>query len=197
MKIITSFILSFVCISCFSQSISTDRMETDGRHQLMTSTKDYSIGGNTYSIGMKIYEDTYTTDWLLLVSSFNCITDDTVILFKLNNGQTIVLPVNNVHTGPIQSSGYVYNIGNIGVVSPGSSKTYYSSVYELYQEDLDSIEVHGIAKMRIGNDIVYNDKEWKNNSLGKYISKCRTVIQKRRQKQSTRAKKRGSVFDDF
>ena len=110
---------------------------------------------------------------MLLVSSFNTIPENTVILLKLYDGQVIELPVNNVHTGDVTLPGYVYNIGKIGYVSPSSSATYYSSVYVISSADLIRIETHGIEKIRIGNSIQFVDKEWSNNSLGKYLTKCR------------------------
>ena len=172
-------LLVFLCVLCtvttYAQSISVDRIESDGRHQIMTSTKDYKIGGIKYSFGLKIYEDRYDTDWLLLVSSFNTIPDNTIILMKLKNGDVIELPVNNVHTGDITLPGYVYNIGKIGYVSPSSSATYY----------------------RIGNNLQFVDKEWSNNALGKYLTKCRKKILERLEKSKKKNKKSQSFYEDF
>lgn len=194
-------IITFLCLisglSVSAQSISVDRMESDEKHQIMTSTKDFKIGGIKYSIGLKIYEDKYNTDWLLLVSSFNTIPDNTVILLKLYDGQVIELPVNNVHTGDITLPGYVYNIGKIGYVSPSSSATYYSSVYVISPADLIRIETHGIEKIRIGNSIQFVDKEWSNNSLGKYLTKCRKKILERLEKSKNISKEARSFYDDF
>ncbi|MBR5170433.1 MAG: hypothetical protein IKW85_07685 [Muribaculaceae bacterium] len=181
----------------YAQSISVDRIETNGKHQIMTSTKDYKIGGIKYSFGLKIYEDRYDTDWLLLVSSFNTIPDNTIILMKLNNGDIIELPVNNVHTGDVTLPGYVYNIGKIGYVSPSSSATYYSSVYVISPADLTRIETYGIEKIRIGNSIQFVDKKWSNNSLGKYLTKCRKKILERLEKSQNKNKESRSFYDDF
>lgn len=194
------FLIIFLCLiwglSVDAQSISVDRIESDGRHQIMTSTKDYKIGGIKYSFGLKIYEDRCDTDWLLLVGSFNTIPDNTIILLKLKNGDVIELPVNNVHTGDITLPGYVYNIGRIGYLSPSSSATYYSSVYVISPADLIRIETHGIEKIRIGNSIQFVDKEWSNNSLGKYLTKCRKKILERLEK-SKKSKESRSFYDDF
>lgn len=194
-------IITFLCLisglSVSAQSISVDRMESNGKHQIMTSTKDYKIGGIKYSFGLKIYEDRYDTDWLLLVSSFNTIPDNTIILMKLKNGDVIELPVNNVHTGDITLPSYVYNIGKIGYVSPSSSATYYSSVYVISSADLIRIETHGIEKIRIGNSIQFVDKEWSNNSLGKYLTKCRKKILERLEKSRNKNKESRSFYDGF
>ncbi len=194
-------LIIFLCLiwglSVDAQSISVDRIESDGRHQIMTSTKDYKIGGIKYSFGLKIYEDRYDTNWLLLVSSFNTIPDNTIILMKLKDGDIIELPVNNVHTGDITLPGYVYNIGKIGYVSPSSSATYYSSVYVISPADLIRIETHGIEKIRIGNSVQFVDKEWSNNALGKYLTKCRKKILERLEKSKNKNKESRSFYDDF
>ena len=197
MKPVLAFLFILCALPIKAQSISVDRIESDGRHQIMTTTKDYKIGGIKYSFSLKIYEDRYDTDWLLLVSSFNTIPDNTIILMKLKNGDVIELPVNNVHTGDITIPGHVYNIGNIGYVNPSSSATYYSSVYVISPADLIRIETHGIEKLRIGNDIQFVDKEWSNNSLGKYLTKCRKKILERLEKSKTKSNESRSFYDDF
>jgi len=163
----------------------------------MTSTKDYKIEGIKYSIGLKIYEDRYDIDWLLLVSSFNPIPDNTVILLKLRDGQVIELPVNNVHIGDVTSPSYVLNIGSVGYVTPSTSAKYYSSVYVISPADLIRIENHGIEKIRIGNNIQFVDKEWSDNSLGKYLTKCRKKILERLEKSKNKSKESRSFYDDF
>ena len=45
------FILSFIficAINLFAQKISVDRIESDGKHQIMTSSKSYSVQGTNY-----------------------------------------------------------------------------------------------------------------------------------------------------
>ena len=196
-------LLVILCILCsiltptYAQSISVDRIESDGRHQIMTSTKDYKIGGIKYSFGLKIYEDRYNINWLLLVSSFHPITDNTIILLKLKDGQVIELPVNNVHIGDITSPNYIYNIGSIGYVYPSISAKYYSSVYVISPADLIKIENYGIEKIRIGNTLQFVDKEWSNNSLGKYLTKCRKKILKRLEESKSRTAEQHSIYDDF
>jgi len=194
-------IFTFLCLISglfiSAQSISVDRIESDGKHQIMTSTKDYKIEGIKYSIGLKIYEDRYDIDWLLLVSSFNPIPDNTVILLKLRDGQVIELPVNNVHIGDVTSPSYVLNIGSVGYVTPSTSAKYYSSVYVISPADLIRIENHGIEKIRIGNNIQFVDKEWSDNSLGKYLTKCRKKILERLEKSKNKSKESRSFYDDF
>ena len=162
-------ILCFLCtVITYAQSISVDRIESDGRHQIMTSTKGFKIGGEKYEFGLKIYEDGHDIDWLLIVGSFNPIPDNTIILIKLYNEEIIELSANNVHTGDVTtSSGYILNVGKVGYISPSTSSTYYSSVYVITPEDLARIDDYGIEKIRIGTDLKFVDEKWLYNQLGK------------------------------
>ena len=191
----------FFCILCAfitnAQSISVDRIESDGKHQIMTSTKGYKIGGIKYEFGLKIYEDGYNEDWLLLVSSFNPIPENTTILLKLYNEDVIELSANNVHTGDITSQGYVYNIGRIGYINPSTTSTYYSSVFVLSPEELTRIDDYGIQKIRIGTDLKFSDKEWLYNQLGSYLSKCKKKILKRLDKTKSKKIDQRTIYDDF
>ena len=192
-------ILCFLCtVITYAQSISVDRIESDGRHQIMTSTKGFKIGGEKYEFGLKIYEDGHDIDWLLIVGSFNPIPDNTIILIKLYNEEIIELSANNVHTGDVTtSSGYILNVGKVGYISPSTSSTYYSSVYVITPEDLARIDDYGIEKIRIGTDLKFVDEKWLYNQLGKYLSKCRNKIMKRLEKNKSKAIEQRSIYDDF
>lgn len=191
-----------LCILCTvqvkAQSIEVDRIESDGWHQIMTSTKGFKIGGEKYDFGLKIFEDGHDIDWLLLVGSFNPIPENTIILIKLCNDEIIELSANNVHSGDVTtSSGYIYNIGKIGLVNPSTSSTYYSSVFAISHDDLIRIDNYGIEKIRIGTDLKYVDKKWLYNPLGEYLSKCRNKIMKRLEKNKSKAIEQRSIYDDF
>ena len=48
-------ILLLVCaVPSFAQEVSVDRIEEDGRHQIMTEGKNFNIGGVRYNICMKV-----------------------------------------------------------------------------------------------------------------------------------------------
>jgi len=195
-------LLVILCILCIvpvkAQSIDVDRIESDGKHQIMTTTKGYKIEGEKYNFGLKIYEDGHSIDWLLLVSSFNPIPENTIILIKLYNDEVIELSANNVHTGDVTtSSGYIYNVGRVGYVSPSTSATYYSSVYAISPEDLTRIDDYGIEKIRIGTDLKFVEEKWLYNQLGKYLSKCRNKIMKRLEKNKSKANEQRSIYDGF
>jgi hypothetical protein len=186
-------LLGYSFINLNAQQISIDRMENDGKHQIMTESKNFSIDGIRFQIGMKVYETSYTKDWVLLISSYNYISNSTEVLLKLGNDEVIYLPVNNVNIGKVTMSGYGVTIGSITSISPARQVNYYSSVYELKEEDMNKIDTYGITKIRISNGVEYLDKTYKNNSLGKFLTKCRKNINKRLE----HPLKSKNLFDDF
>ena len=186
-------LLGFISINLNAQKISVDRIETDGSHQIMTKTKDFTIDGTKYSFGMKVYETSFSKDWLLLISSYHYISNSTEVLLKLGNDDIIYLPVNNVNVGKVTMPGYGVTIGTITSISPTRQVDYYSSVYELKEEDMNKIDTYGITKIRISNGVEYLDKTYKNNSLGKFLTKCRKNINKRLE----HPLKSKNLFDDF
>ena len=186
-------LLGFTSINLNAQKISVDRIETDGRHQIMTKTEDFTIDGTKYSFGMKVYETSFSKDWLLLISSYHYISNSTEVLLKSGNDDIIYLPVNNVNVGKVTMPGYGVTIGTITSISPTRQVDYYSSVYELKEEDMNKIDTYGITKIRISNGVEYLDKTYKNNSLGKFLTKCRKNINKRLE----HPLKSKNLFDDF
>lgn len=182
-----------ICMNMPAQKISVDRIENDGRRQIMTSSKNYSFDGAKYSICMKVYESSYRIDWCLLISSYFYIPSSAEILLKLGNDELIYLPCNNVHIGQVTTPGYGIPIGSITYISPSIEVDYYSSIYDLKPSDLDKIEEYGIKKIRISSGTAYRDKEFSNNTLGKFLKKCRKKIQERL---DNPLRKKG-LFDDF
>ena len=53
--------LSMLCMAVHAQKISVDRIEEDGLHQIMTTTKKFKVDGVAFDIGMKIFEGKYKT----------------------------------------------------------------------------------------------------------------------------------------
>lgn len=103
------------------------------------------------------------------------------------------MPCKNVSVGKVSSLGYVIPIGGITYISPSQQVDYYSSIYELSPEQMDIIANNGIKKIRISSGMKYRDKEFINNSLGKFLMKCRMNIQER----IDNPLKKKDVFDDF
>lgn len=186
----------FACIlatSVYAQKVSVDRIESDGRHQIMTTSKNFTIDGAKYSFSMKIYEGGYSTDWCLLISSFYYIPESAEVLLKLGNGDLMYLPCNNVNVGNVTMPGYGVTIGGYTSISPSRDVDYYSSIYELSPEKIDKIAEHGIKKIRISTGTTFRDKEFSGNPLGKFLVKCRKKIQER----LDNPQRKKNLFDDF
>ena len=102
-KIYLAIALCFTLISLNAQSISVDRIEEDGKRQIMTETKSFYINQSKFHIGLKAFVDQDSEDWLLLISSYHYLSEDTEVLLKLGNGEIIYLPVNNVRVSKVNS----------------------------------------------------------------------------------------------
>ena len=196
MKNLVLSLVSLLTLSTYAQSVKVDQMESDGRHQIMTSLKNFTIEDFNYSMTLKVYESTDSLDWRLTVSSFNSIPNDNVILLKLKNGQTISLAVDSLHEETYTTRSTTYSTGYVAHTQPGITKTYWVSESRIKVEELDGIEAHGISKIRLGNNLKYIEEEWSNNPLGKYLTKCRLKIMESL-KSSANRKKKGSVYDGF
>ncbi len=198
MKKVLLTICLFVGLGVNAQSIDLDRIEADGYHQIMTKFKKFYFEDSQFQIGMKLYEKGEKKDWLLVVSSFEVIPDDCILLMKLGNDVTLTFPVNNIHVGTVNSGGYVYNIGSIGYVLPETPQEYYVSLYAITPAEMDKIEGYGISKIRFGTTTHFIEQSWSNNALGKHITKCRKSIQKRLDNPKIkRVESNNSIFDGF
>lgn len=192
--IILSFLLQVWVLPSYAQKVSVDRIEEDGRHQIMTDGKNFHIGGIKYNICMKVYETSYSKDWCLLISSLSYISRYSArVLLKFDDGDIIDLPVNNVHIGKITLPSYGVTIGNITSYSPSTEADYYSSVYGLSNGDLEKIESHKIVKIRFSDGADFRDKEFENNSLGRFLRKCHKNIQER----LNNPLREKNIYDDF
>ena len=197
MKKLIIYLLSLWSLSAYAQTVRVDQMESDGRHQLMTNMKNFSIEGFNYSMTLKVYESADSLDWRVTISTFNNIPNDNVVLLKLKNGQTISLAVDSLHEESYTTNGIVYNSAFLSTVQPGVTKTYFVSESRIKAEDLDNIEAYGITKVRLGNNVKYIEEEWTNNPLGKFLTKCRKKIAERLQSSTEKKKDKKSIYDGF
>ena len=197
MKKLIIYLLSLWSLSAYAQTVRVDQMESDGRHQLMTNMKNFSIEGFDYSMTLKVYESADSLDWRVTISTFNNIPNDNVVLLKLKNGQTISLAVDSLHEESYTTNGIVYNSAFLSTVQPGVTKTYFVSESRIKAEDLDNIEAYGITKVRLGNNVKYIEEEWTNNPLGKFLTKCRKKIAERLQSSTEKKKDKKSIYDGF
>lgn len=190
-------LISLLSLSAYAQTVKVDQMESNGTHQIMTNMKNFRIEDRDYSMTLKLYESANNFDWRITISTFNNIPNDNIVLLKLRNGQTISLSVDSLHEETYTSNSIVYNSMYVSAVQPGVTKKYYVSESRIKAEELDSIDVHGISKIRLGNNVQYYETEWTNNPLGKHLTKCRKKIAERLQSPTKRKKDNGSIYDDF
>ena len=177
---------------CFGQKIKADRIEDDGRRQVMCSSKDEKLDGVEYSFTVKAFEKNGVIDWCLIVSSSNHISDNPILLIKLGNNEVLEIPINNLHIGTIHMPSYSYSIGDIAYHTPSSEEEYYSAVFTPTELQWSNIEQYGIIKIRISSRASYNEKVWKKDKLGKFIAKSRAIIAER-----LNTRRINSIYNDF
>lgn len=190
--------------SVFAQKIYVDRIETDGRRQVMATTKEYSVDDKDFNFCLKVFEGSDRRDWLLLVSSYAPMSMESVLLLKLWNEAILRLNVNNIKVDTETKPAYALTIGSIttGIttsittIHPSKDVNYYYSVYELTPEEIEYMGKYGIKKIRIANGEKVWDKEFRFDSLGAYLSRSYKKILKQLETPIKKDKKK-SLFDGF
>ena len=143
------------------------------------------------------YETNNNLECRILVSSYDNIPSDNIVLFKLKNGQTISLTADTLYSKSYTTNSIVYKSPYVSSVRPGTTYTYYVFESCIKTEKLDSIDTYGITKIRIGNNAKYFETEMTNNVLGKHFTKCRKGITEYLHKSKGKNKGNGSVYDGF
>lgn len=197
MKHIFCISLLLLSVSCvFAQKIFVDRIETDGRRQVMATTKEYSVDDKDFNFCLKVFEGSDRRDWLLLVSSYAPMSMESVLLLKLWNEAILRLNVNNIKVDTETKPAYALTIGSITTIHPSKDVNYYYSVYELTPEEIEYMGKYGIKKIRIANGEKVWDKEFRFDSLGAYLSRSYKKILKQLETPIKKDKKK-NVFDGF
>lgn len=201
-------LLSVSCV--FAQKIYVDRIETDGRRQVMATTKEYSVDDKDFNFCLKVFEGSDRRDWLLLVSSYAPMSMESVLLLKLWNEAILRLNVNNIKVDTETKPAYAVTIGSmtttigsrtatigsITTIHPSKDVNYYYSVYELTPEEIEYMGKYGIKKIRIANGEKVWDKDFRFDSLGAYLSRSYKKILKQLETPIKKDKKK-SLFDGF
>lgn len=182
--------------SVFAQKIFVDRIETDGRRQVMATTKEYSVDDKDFNFCLKVFEGSDRRDWLLLVSSYAPMSMESVLLLKLWNEAILRLNVNNIKVDTETKPAYALTIGSITTIHPSKDVNYYYSVYELTPEEIEYMGKYGIKKIRIANGEKVWDKDFRFDSLGAYLSRSYKKILKQLETPIKKDKKK-NVFDGF
>lgn len=197
MKKVLFVMISLWSLTICAQKVQLDQIGPDGRHQVMTSMKNFSLEGYNYSMTLMAYESTNDVEWRLVVSSFNNIPNDNILLLKLKNEQTINLVVDSLREESYRTNSVTLQSRYVGVTQSGVIKTYYVSESCIKTEDLDSIETYGISKIRLGNSNNFHEAAWTDNQLGKYLTKCRKKIKEKLQVSGVQDNKKGTIYDGF
>lgn len=201
-------LLSVSCV--FAQKIYVDRIETDGRRQVMATTKEYSVDDKDFNFCLKVFESSDRRDWLLLVSSYAPMSMESVLLLKLWNEAILRLNVNNIKVDTETKPAYAATIGSmtttigsmtatigsITTIHPSKDVNYYYSVYELTPEEIEYMGKYGIKKIRIANGEKVWDKDFKFDSLGAFLSRGYKKILKQLETPIKKDKKK-NIFDGF
>lgn len=201
-------LLSVSCV--FAQKIFVDRIETDGRRQVMATTKEYSVDDKDFNFCLKVFEGSDRRDWLLLVSSYAPMSMESVLLLKLWNEAILRLNVNNIKVDTETKPAYAATIGSmtttigsmtatigsITTIHPSKDVNYYYSVYELTPEEIEYMGKYGIKKIRIANGEKVWDKDFRFDSLGAYLSRSYKKILNQLETPIKKDKKK-SLFDGF
>lgn len=211
MKHIFCISLLLLSVSCvFAQKIYVDRIETDGRRQVMATTKEYFVDDKDFKFCLKVFEGSDRRDWLLLVSSYAPMSMESVLLLKLWNEAILRLNVNNIKVDTETKPAYAATIGSmtttigsmtatigsITTIHPSKDVNYYYSVYELTPEEIEYMGKYGIKKIRIANGEKVWDKDFKFDSLGAYLSRGYKKILKQLETPIKKDKKK-NLFDGF
>lgn len=205
---ISLLLLSASCV--FAQKIYVDRIETDGRRQVMATTKEYSVDDKDFKFCLKVFDGSDRRDWLLLVSSYAPMSMESVLLLKLWNEAILRLNVNNIKVDTETKPAYAVTIGSmtttigsrtatigsITTIHPSKDVNYYYSVYELTPEEIEYMGKYGIKKIRIANGEKVWDKDFRFDSLGAYLSRSYKKILKQLETPIKKDKKK-SLFDGF
>lgn len=211
MKHIFCISLLLLSVSCvFAQKIFVDRIETDGRRQVMATTKEYFVDDKDFKFCLKVFEGSDRRDWLLLVSSYAPMSMESVLLLKFWNEAILRLNVNNIKVDTETKPAYAVTIGSmtttigsrtatigsITTIHPSKDVNYYYSVYELTPEEIEYMGKYGIKKIRIANGEKVWDKDFRFDSLGAYLSRSYKKILKQLETPIKKDKKK-SLFDGF
>jgi hypothetical protein len=174
-----------------------DEINPDGRRIVGMKVKKITIENRKYAVNLLCYESNNNLEWRILVSSYDNIPSDNIVLLKLKNGQTISLTADTLYSGSYKTNPVVYNSPFVSSVQQGTTYTYYVFESCIKTEDLNSIEAYGITKIRIGNNANYFETIMNNNELGKHFTKCRKGITEYLHKTKGQKKGKGSVYDGF
>lgn len=163
----------------------SDKFGFDGRRLVTSETKKFVIGEDNYDVYVKAFASTNDTVYYLGLSSYSFIPEDAEVLFKTKEGQILHLLGDSVSvekvTLPAETSGLAFSNGGIftqyATTTPPKDVDYYSSLFRLSKQDMEMLKGNRIKKIRIANGRNYAEKEYKGNTLGRWLKDCIRSVQ--------------------
>ncbi len=176
----TIYILLSILSSCsVPNKVSFDRVEDGNVRHIGSRSLETKIDNATYSFSLTVFSGSKSRYYCLLISSLWRIDENSLVLLKIGNGETIKLISDNINKGQVDWPSYSPIIGGnsySGVLT--TKKTdYYVSIYSLDDDVLKKIEEHGVYKIRIEFANSYKEKIWKSDRLGKYLGKAHKLLE--------------------
>ena len=196
MKYILTFLL-FTFLSCsLPQKISWDRSKEGNVRHIGSKALETKIDNATYSFNLTVFSRPTSKYYCLLISSLWTIENNSLVLIKLGNDETVKLVSDNANVGEIDWPTYLPIIGGTSTSGVMTTKKidYYTSIYLLEDDILSKIEHYGIFKIRIQFGNKYKEQIWKRDKLGKFISKSHELLELQLQKPVATSK---SIEQDF
>lgn len=171
--------LALFSIDISAQTIVTDRIEQDGRRQVMTKGIDLDFGMYQYTFTLKAYSGELGTTWVLLVSSVAPIPDNAGLLIKLRDDRILEFAIDNLQLGSKNDPlGYMFQYGNVAVIAPPGEMDLYIAVFEVSPEQLEEMINNGVKKIRISSSAQhdYREKALGANRLARYLDSSLKAI---------------------
>jgi hypothetical protein len=184
-KISIFFLLTFIfSYTVKGQKVIWDNLKEGNIRHIGTNRLEMNINGADYEFSLTLFSGSNYKNYCLLISSIWKIENNSILMIKLGNDETVKLISDNVNTGQVDYPKYTPIIGNSqnsGIIST-QKVNYYVSIYPLESSLLNKIAHYGIKKIRIAFINTYHERSWKKDKLGKYLNKCHKKIEERLQK---------------
>lgn len=167
-----------------AQRIREDRMETAEFHHVSTTARRFQTHfghRNVRYYGFSLAAYTYgdSTDWVLAVSSGHFLSPKSEIAFKLADGTFLVKKFDRVFVGKRTGYGTGIIIGGYFSYDPPQEYNYFTATVKLTEEDLERLSSQKVAKLRVSDGVIFYDREFDHNQLGRYLRKSLKKIRHR------------------
>lgn len=134
-KLLIVIVLFAVSIALDAQVIQVDRLDPSGSRQIMTTGTSVKIEGYPYTFKLVAFTKGDSSLWSLSVNSDAFISDNSEMLFKLDNDEIVHLWAGKVSVSTYSTPEHYITIhlGSISTtyVDPVKEQNYYTSFFPL------------------------------------------------------------------